>query len=71
MQYLSGQQVKDPKIWWRLLREEQLIAQVWAYRREREWHRAMLATLVLLRHHSRRFVRRLRALISSAHSTLQ
>jgi len=63
--YLSGQQVKDPQIW-QLLQEEQRIARVWVYLREREWHRAMLATLVLLRHHPRRFVRRLRALISSA-----
>lgn len=63
--YLSGQEVTDPKIWG-LLREEQRFAQVPVHVREREWRRAVRAALVLLRHHPRRFVRGLRALISRA-----
>jgi hypothetical protein len=67
-EYLSAHEVKDAKIWL-LLREEQHIARVRLHMQEREWQRAMLAALMLLRHHPRRFIRRLRALIISPRAT--
>ena len=66
--YLSSQEVKDAKIWMHL-REEQRIARVRLHMQEREWQQAMLAALMLLRHHPRRVIRRLRALIISPPAT--
>jgi glycosyltransferase involved in cell wall biosynthesis len=66
--YLSGHGVKNPEIR-KLLQEEQLITRVWVHLREREWRRAMIAILMLLRNHPRRVIRRLRRLILSSRAT--
>jgi hypothetical protein len=62
-EYLSGQKVKNPKIW-SLLQEQQRFTRVRVHVWEHEWRPAMRAVLVLVRHHPRRFVRGLQALIS-------
>jgi glycosyltransferase involved in cell wall biosynthesis len=63
--HLTKQEIDDPKIRV-LLREEQRIARVRVHLRERQWQRAILAALVLLQRHPRRFVRRLQTLIVGA-----
>ena len=54
--YLSEQGIKDTKLW-KLLREEQIIAEVRSHAYKREWKQAMRGLLVLLRYYPRAFVR--------------
>jgi glycosyltransferase involved in cell wall biosynthesis len=54
-EYLSEQGVEDTELW-KLLREEQLIAQVRAHAYKREWQQAIRGLLVLLRYHPLAFV---------------
>jgi len=59
--YLSEQGVKDTEIW-KLLREEQLLAEVRAHAYKREWKQVMLGLLMMLWYHPWAFVRNYRKL---------